>query len=167
MLLVGLALVIPVGTWFGLAGAGWWRRRPRLTTWVGGMPRRDGNSRWAQSRPVPRPDARVAESPAVPPAAPVAPGPPEARPAVPMTRTSRAWMTLIGGSVALAVVLIFILQNLKSTRVSFLFVHWKLPLAIDLLLAALLGGGVVLTAGSLRILQLRRLARRNPRRGPD
>jgi uncharacterized integral membrane protein len=73
----------------------------------------------------------------------------------------------VGGALLL-VVLVFILQNLKSVRVSFFWVHWRIPLAIDLLLAAILGGLIVFTAGSVRILQLRRLVRRHARNNkPD
>jgi uncharacterized integral membrane protein len=79
---------------------------------------------------------------------------------VPATRTGRAWVSLTAGFIVLIVVLVFILQNLKSAKVSFFWVHWNIPVALDLLLAAILGGVVVLTAGSLRILQLRRLAKR-------
>jgi uncharacterized integral membrane protein len=93
----------------------------------------------------------------------IAPSAPDAQPTVPSTRTGRAWLSLSALIVVLIVVLVFILQNLTSVRVSFFVVHWKIPLALDLLLAAILGGGVVLTAGSLRILQLRRLAKRRHR----
>jgi uncharacterized integral membrane protein len=66
----------------------------------------------------------------------------------------------------LVVVLVFILQNLRSVRVHFLWVTWTIPLAVDLLLATVLGGLIMFSAGSVRIVQLRRAARRNaaPRR---
>jgi len=66
--------------------------------------------------------------------------------------------------VVLLVVVVFILQNIHGVRVSFLFFDWKLPLAIDLLLAAFLGGLVVFLLGAVRMLQLRRAAQRNARR---
>lgn len=75
---------------------------------------------------------------------------------MPSTRSAKDRMALTGGAIGFIVVLVFILQNLKSVRVSLFFVHWKLPLAFDLLLAALLGGAVVLTAAWLRTLQVRR-----------
>lgn len=93
-------------------------------------------------------------------ASPPATTDPGTSPVVPATRTGRAWVSLTAGFIVLIVVLVFILQNLKSAKVSFFWVHWNIPVALDLLLAAILGGVVVLTAGSLRILQLRRLAKR-------
>jgi uncharacterized integral membrane protein len=71
---------------------------------------------------------------------------------------------LAGTGVVLVAVIVFILQNLSSVKVSFFFWHWRIPLGIDLLLSAILGGVVVFAAGSLRILQLRRLAQRHSRR---
>jgi uncharacterized integral membrane protein len=75
-----------------------------------------------------------------------------------------AWTPLITVIVLLVAVLVFIVQNLKTVRVSFFTVDWKLPLALDLLLAAVLGGLLVLTASWLRALQRRRAARRDGRR---
>lgn len=124
--------------------------------------RRDGDSRWAQRRPAPASEGWSSQAPAVPPGtAGTAPsGPPATRsPAGPSTRSTRAQATLVAGAVVLVVTLIFILQNLKSTRVSFLFVHWKLPLALDLLLATVFGGAVVLAATSVRAWQSRRTDR--------
>jgi len=63
--------------------------------------------------------------------------------------------------VLLVVLLVFILQNLQRVKVSFFTVHWRAPLAVDLLFATVLGGLVVFAAGSVRIIQLRRTARRN------
>ena len=70
-------------------------------------------------------------------------------------------MALAAGMVALVIVLVFILQNLKSVRVHFFWATWSIPLAIDLLLASVLGGLVVFTVGSVRIMQLRRATRRS------
>jgi uncharacterized integral membrane protein len=62
------------------------------------------------------------------------------------------------------VVLVFILQNLKTVRVSFFTVDWRIPLALDLLFAAVLGGLIMLAVISLRNFQRRRAARRQARR---
>ena len=59
------------------------------------------------------------------------------------------------------ILLVFILQNLQTAKVSFFTVHWRAPLAVDLLFATVLGALVVFAAGSVRILQLRREARRH------
>jgi uncharacterized integral membrane protein len=63
-------------------------------------------------------------------------------------------------------VLVFVLQNLTSARTSFFNVRWTIPLGLDLLLAALLGGLIVFLLGAARMLQLRRLARRYARPEP-
>ena len=81
------------------------------------------------------------------------------------TRLSGAWTALVIGIVALVVILVFILQNLQTVEVYFLFFHWHLPLAIGLLFAMVLGAVVVLAFGAVRILQLRLVARRARREG--
>lgn len=78
---------------------------------------------------------------------------------VPATRAGRAWIGVAAAFVALVIVLVFILENLRSVRVSFFGASWRIPLAIDLLLAAVLGALVVVFLGSVRIFQLRRVAR--------
>jgi uncharacterized integral membrane protein len=83
--------------------------------------------------------------------------------AVSTTRTSTAWLAVGLLLVALALVLLFILQNLHRAQVSYFTAHWTAPLAVDLLLAAVLGGLVVALIGALRIVQLRSLVRRHRR----
>jgi lipopolysaccharide assembly protein A len=79
--------------------------------------------------------------------------------AVPGRRAGHAWVALIPGMLALAVVLVFVFQNLQHTKVSFLVLSGNAPLGLALVAAALLGGLVVFGLGSVRILQLRKLAR--------
>jgi len=81
------------------------------------------------------------------------------------TRLSGAWTAVVIGLIALALILIFILQNLQSVEISFLVFHGHLPLAIALLFAVILGATIVLAFGGARILQLRRVARASRRRG--
>lgn len=81
------------------------------------------------------------------------------------TRLSGAWTALATGVVALAVILVFILQNLQSVEVHFVSFQGSLPLAVALLFAMILGAVVVLAFGAGRILQLRLVARRARRRG--
>lgn len=79
---------------------------------------------------------------------------------VPATRTGTAWVAL-GAAVLLAVLLIvFLVQNTRSTEISFLWMTATTPLALALLIAAV--GSVLLTLvlGTARITQLRRLVRR-------
>ncbi|MDQ6878416.1 MAG: LapA family protein [Candidatus Dormibacteraeota bacterium] len=61
---------------------------------------------------------------------------------------------------ALAIILVFILQNPQSVELYFLAFHGHLPLAVALLFAMVLGAVVVLALGGGRILQLRMAARR-------
>ena len=82
---------------------------------------------------------------------------------VPSTRTSVSWTFVAIAILALVVVLIFILENLHATNATFFGVHWRIPLGLDLLLAALLGATGVFVIGAARTLQLRLLARRTMR----
>lgn len=76
------------------------------------------------------------------------------------TRASRAWAITTGGLIALVMVLVFALQNLQRVEVTFLSLHGHLPLAVLLLLVAVLGALVVFAFGASRIVQLRVHARR-------
>jgi uncharacterized integral membrane protein len=71
------------------------------------------------------------------------------------TRISAAWVGVMAGAVVLVLLLVFILQNTRSVKISYLTFAGSMPLGIALLLAAiaglLLAGGVA----SLRIWQLR------------
>ncbi len=66
--------------------------------------------------------------------------------------------------VALVIMLAFVFQNLRETTVSFLGFSGGAPLGLALVAAALLGGIVVFALGSVRIVQLRTLARARGRR---
>lgn len=107
---------------------------------------------------------------ATPPGGSAAPGGVSPRPAaagatgtVSRTRVSAAWTAVGAGLVFLVLVVVFILENLQEVRVTFFGAHWTIPLGIDLLLAAVLGGLVVLLVGMARVLQLRMAARRHTR----
>jgi len=93
-----------------------------------------------------------------PPSTPTAPGH-ETR-AVPVTRTSLAWLGVWTVTVLLVAFIVFILQNTRGVQVSFLWLHGTLPLAVGLLIAMVAGIVVTLVLGTARITQLRRLARR-------
>ena len=69
------------------------------------------------------------------------------------------WVALIPGMLALAVMLLFVFQNLQDTEVSFFGLSGPAPLGLALVAAALLGGLVVFGFGSVRIMQLRKAAR--------
>jgi lipopolysaccharide assembly protein A len=94
--------------------------------------------------------------------------PPPAPAAVPRlgsrTRISSMRTALIGGFLALIVLVIFIVQNAHAVQVSFLGVQVRLSLAVALLLAAIAGALLMAAAGTARITQLRRVIRRDRRR---
>lgn len=77
------------------------------------------------------------------------------------TRAAAAWTALIVGFLVLIVLLIFIAQNTESVRLAFFGWRWTLPLGVAILLAAVCGGLLTVAAGSARIFQLRRAAKRN------
>jgi lipopolysaccharide assembly protein A len=79
-----------------------------------------------------------------------------ASPVVSPTRISATWVGILVGASVLTLLLVFILQNTKSVKVSFLSANGHIPLGVALIFAAL--GGVLLAAvaASLRILQVRR-----------
>lgn len=79
------------------------------------------------------------------------------------TRISVLWTAVAVGMVVLAATLLFIAQNSASVRVHFLTAHGELPLGVALLFATLLGAILVLAIGSVRMLQLRRVAQRHRR----
>jgi putative membrane protein len=81
------------------------------------------------------------------------------------TRLSGAWTAIVIGLVTLVVILVFILQNQQSVEVTFLVFSGRLPLAVALLFALLLGAVTVFAFGAARILQLRMVAGRARRKG--
>jgi len=85
--------------------------------------------------------------------------PPES--AVKFTRAASLWSSLTAGFLILIVLLIFITQNTNSAPFAFLGWHWSLPLGVAVLLAAVCGGLITVLAGTARIYQLRRAAKKN------
>jgi uncharacterized integral membrane protein len=81
----------------------------------------------------------------------------------PRTRTSTAFNALIAGAIVLILLLIFILENTQSVKVSYLGASGHLALGIALLLAAVGGAVLVGTLGTARIAQVRRHAKRRGR----
>ncbi len=78
------------------------------------------------------------------------------------TRASRAWTRILPALLLLAVILVFVFQNLNNTKISFLMFSGKVPAALALIVAAALGGSFVLTIGSIRIIQLRKVIHTSP-----
>jgi uncharacterized integral membrane protein len=111
----------------------------------------------SQQSPVP-PDPGEEPAPSAGPTAPT----------VATTRTDFLWWAFGFSMLLLILVLVFVLQNLSSVSTTFFSVKWTIPLGLDLLLAALLGGVIAFLLGAARMLQLRRTARRrlrSPKRG--
>jgi uncharacterized integral membrane protein len=110
-----------------------------------------------------RPSDAVPEpAPAEPPSA-ATPALPES--AVKFTRAAALWSALITGFVILILLLVFIMQNTDSATVHFFAWEWNLPIGVGVLLAAVSGGLLTVAAGTARIVQLRRAAKRNLKAG--
>ncbi|MCV7088497.1 LapA family protein [Mycobacterium interjectum] len=82
-------------------------------------------------------------------------------PAVGFTRAGALWTSLTAGFLTLIVLLIFIAQNTSSASFAFFGWRWTLPLGVAILLAAVVGGLITVAAGTARILQLRRAAKKH------
>jgi uncharacterized integral membrane protein len=98
-----------------------------------------------------------------------APTPPPPPTSVPPSRAGRLWVGLTLALILLVVILVFIFQNLDSVKISFFTASGSFPLALIVLLAAVVGSVIVLCLGSIRIMQLRRTVRHRSRmaRTPD
>ena len=79
------------------------------------------------------------------------------------TRLSGAWTAAAGALAVLVLLLVFILLNLTRVDVNFYGAHVRVPLAVVLLLAMVLGSVLVFGLGAARILQVRMRARRASR----
>ena len=79
------------------------------------------------------------------------------------SRTGGLWVGLILSALVLLFLLVFILQNGEPVQISFFALDGVLPTGVALLLAAIAGILLVAIPGSIRILQLRRAARRGAR----
>ena len=107
--------------------------------------------------PVDPTDAPVVEPTGTTPD-PVEPTPPPAPIADPLrgSRTSGFYAATVGLGVLLILLVIFIAQNTDKTTVRFLVWEGQVSVAVALLIATAAGILLTATAGSLRILQLRR-----------
>jgi uncharacterized integral membrane protein len=85
--------------------------------------------------------------------------------AVKFTRAAALWSALIVGFLILILLLVFILQNTDSTTIHLFGWQWNLPVGVAVLFAAVCGGLLTVAAGTVRIVQLRRAAKRNLKSG--
>ncbi len=87
-------------------------------------------------------------------------GPAPERDTIPKTRTALLNNALLAFAVVLILLLVFILENTKSVKISYFGAGFHLPLGVALLLAAIAGALLMGLVGAARILQLRRHVRR-------
>jgi uncharacterized integral membrane protein len=102
--------------------------------------------------------------PAPGPVGPTPAGPILGAPAIRHSRTGGLWAGLILSALVLLLLLVFILQNGNPVEISFFALKGVLPVGVALLPAAIAGVLLVAIPGSLRIMQLRRAARRGSSR---
>ena len=81
--------------------------------------------------------------------------------AVKFTRAAALWSALIVGFLILILLLVFIMQNTDDTTIHLFAWEWNLPVGVAVLLAAVCGGLLTVAAGTARIIQLRRAAKKN------
>lgn len=78
----------------------------------------------------------------------------------PRTRLSTTWTFAALGAVVLILLLVFILQNTQQEDLQFLWLEFRIPVGVGLLLAGAIGALLVVLIGASRLLQLRLAARR-------
>jgi uncharacterized integral membrane protein len=101
-----------------------------------------------------------------PPEAPTVPTAqaPQPEPVLRRSRSGGLWTGLILSAIVLVFLLVFILQNQIAVTIKFLGFSGSVPVGVALLLAAIAGLLLVAIPGGVRIMQLRRAARRAARR---
>ena len=77
------------------------------------------------------------------------------------SRTSGLYAAVVGLGVLLVLLIIFIAQNTDTTTVRFLSFEGETPVAVAMLIATAAGILLTATAGSLRIIQLRRRTKKD------
>jgi uncharacterized integral membrane protein len=88
------------------------------------------------------------------------------RPAGGRTKAQGFWAAAAAFTIVLLLLAIFLLQNGQRVEVSYLGADGHLPLAVAMLLSAVAGALLVLIAGMARVLQLRRVVRRERHTSP-
>ncbi|TDD87624.1 DUF1049 domain-containing protein [Saccharopolyspora karakumensis] len=78
----------------------------------------------------------------------------------PQSRTGVLWTALAIAGVVLVFLLIFVAQNFAAVTVHFLGLQFSLPIGLALLFAAIVGGVLVWLAGTARMIQMRRAAKK-------
>jgi uncharacterized integral membrane protein len=118
------------------------------------------------AHPTPTPPETATGPTASEPPSSLSPAPPSARPSkegLGHTRTSSFWAAVVALVVLLVLLAVFVLQNVQQVEISYFGWQGQAPLASALLIAAASGALIVVVAGTLRIMQLRRRVRRAQR----
>jgi uncharacterized integral membrane protein len=107
-----------------------------------------------------RPDPQT--RPATPPTSPARDPRDTREPEDPLrgSRTSGAWIAVVGSIVLIVLLVIFIVQNTTTVPIEFLWIDGNASLSVALLIATAVGMAIAALVGSLRILQLRRRVKR-------
>jgi uncharacterized integral membrane protein len=79
---------------------------------------------------------------------------------VPSSRTGAAWAALVVAALLAVLLIVFLVQNTRSTEISFLWMTTSTPLAVALLIGAVGSVLITLILGTARIAQLRRVIRK-------
>ena len=79
------------------------------------------------------------------------------------SRTGGAWVAVVAAAVLLLLIVVFIGQNTDDVHISFLWIDGTAPLAVALLIAAVIGIALTAVVGTLRIWQLRRRVKHSHR----
>lgn len=77
------------------------------------------------------------------------------------TKAAATWTGLVIGALVLVLLLVFILQNLDQVTLNVFVWEFSLPLGVSLLLAAIAGALIMALAGGVRIVQIRRVAKKS------
>ena len=83
----------------------------------------------------------------------------------PRTRTSTAFSGFVAGAIVLILLLVFILENTQSVKISYFGASGHVPLGVALLLATVGGALLVGLLGAARIGQVRRHTKRHAKSG--
>ncbi|TLF79319.1 LapA family protein [Nocardia cyriacigeorgica] len=76
------------------------------------------------------------------------------------SKAGYTWVGLVVAALLGIVLMIFILQNLERVEVDLLFWTFGMPLGVSVLLSVIAGALVMALVGGVRIMQLRRAAKR-------
>ena len=85
----------------------------------------------------------------------------------PRGRPRAAWTAVTVGVLLAVLLVVFIAQNTQKVTISFLGWDGRVPLAVGLLIAAVLGAALVLVIGTIRVTQLKLAERRQRRLNRD